>query len=107
MKVELNNVVLGMSALTETVFAGTLNKAGNMWLQKTDVSQSFMAVLFQFVDPKKIREISSGKEKNAFLNVDVKDKASIERAIKNLNVYLKKLEPKQIVETVKGADGDL
>lgn len=42
MKVELENVVLGHSPLTDTIFAGILNKDKRMWLKKVDVTNHFI-----------------------------------------------------------------
>jgi len=41
-KVDLDKIVLGVGGITEKIYAGTLNKKGNMWLQKTDVTSSFL-----------------------------------------------------------------
>lgn len=41
MKVELENIVLGHSPLTDSVFAGVLNKKGDQFLQKKNVSNFF------------------------------------------------------------------
>jgi len=41
-KVDLDKIVLGVGGITEKIYAGTLNKQGNMWLQKTDVTSSFL-----------------------------------------------------------------
>jgi len=40
-------IALGVSPLTKTVYAGRLNKKGNMWLEKADVSDMFMACVIQ------------------------------------------------------------
>lgn len=34
-------ISLGVSPITETVFAGRLNKGKNMWLEKADVTDMF------------------------------------------------------------------
>lgn len=39
---KIDQVTLGVSPLTETVFAGRLNKAKNMWLEKHDVTDMFI-----------------------------------------------------------------
>ena len=41
-KVDLDKIILGKSDLTDTIFAGVLNKKGNMWLQKKDVTHQFL-----------------------------------------------------------------
>lgn len=43
MKVELERVTLGHSEITDKIFAGILNKKGNLWLKKVDVTNSFIA----------------------------------------------------------------
>lgn len=40
-------IALGVSPITKTVFAGRLNKGKNMWLEKTDVSDMFMACVIE------------------------------------------------------------
>lgn len=42
MKVDLDNITLGLSGLTDNVYAGVLNKKKTMWLNKKDVTQSFI-----------------------------------------------------------------
>ena len=42
MKVELEKIVLSHSKLTDRVFAGVLNKKGDLFLNKTDVSNHFI-----------------------------------------------------------------
>ncbi len=42
MKVELENIRLGHSELTDHVFAGVKNNKGNMWAQKVDVTNDFI-----------------------------------------------------------------
>lgn len=42
MKIELEKLVLGHSSLTDKVHAGVLNKKGDLFLHKTDVTNSFI-----------------------------------------------------------------
>ena len=49
---------LGMSPITKTVFAGKLNKNGDMWLGKKDVTQDFLNVVAQYFSDKKETEIT-------------------------------------------------
>lgn len=46
MKVELDNVVLGYSPLSERVFAGVYSKLG-VWRHKVDVTQSFISCVIK------------------------------------------------------------
>lgn len=59
MTVQLEKIVLGLSPITDTIFAGVTNKAGNKWLKKTDVTQSFINVAIQRWDGQ-IEEITDG-----------------------------------------------
>ncbi len=47
MKVELEKLRLGYSELSETVYAGILNKKGNQWLKKTEVTDDFINCVIQ------------------------------------------------------------
>lgn len=47
MKVELDNIVLGNGGWSGKVYAGLLNKKGDMWLKKVDISQSFINTVIQ------------------------------------------------------------
>lgn len=42
MKIELEKITLGHSPLTDTIFAGVLNKKGDKWLHKVDVTNAFI-----------------------------------------------------------------
>jgi len=42
MTVDLDKIIIAKSGLTDTVFAGVLNKKGDQWLKKKDVTQSFI-----------------------------------------------------------------
>jgi hypothetical protein len=42
------NLTLGVSPITKTVFAGRLNKKGNMWIQKTDVTNQFLSCCIEY-----------------------------------------------------------
>lgn len=46
MKVELDNIKLGYSPLSDTIFAGTSIKSG-VWRHKTNVTQSFITCVIQ------------------------------------------------------------
>lgn len=65
-KIDLDKVTLGVSPLTNTVFAGVSKKnprgPGLMWLSKKDVTQDFLgAVIQRWENQKEI--IQSGKDK--------------------------------------------
>lgn len=59
MKIELNNLKLGHSELTDTIYAGILNKKGNMWLQKVDVTNYFLDCVIRRWENQK-EKISTG-----------------------------------------------
>lgn len=46
MKVELDNVVLGYSPLSESIFAGVHSKPG-VWRHKVNVTQTFIACVIE------------------------------------------------------------
>lgn len=47
MKVELDNVIIGLSPLTGNVMVGIPLKDGQAWRHKKDVTQSFLACVVQ------------------------------------------------------------
>ena len=53
MKIELENVKLGHSELTDNIYAGKLNKAMNKWLQKVDVTNQFLDCVIKRWENKK------------------------------------------------------
>lgn len=44
------NIKLGVSPLTKTVYAGRLNKRGDMWLHKTDVTEQFISCCLEYFE---------------------------------------------------------
>lgn len=49
MKVELEKITLGYSALTKSIFAGITNKAQTLWIHKTNVTNAFLTcVILRF-----------------------------------------------------------
>lgn len=62
MKVELENITLGHSPLTDSIFAGVLNKAKNQWLKKVDVTNSFIGCIISRWE-NQTETIESGKDK--------------------------------------------
>jgi hypothetical protein len=62
MKVELQNLTIGHSSLSDSVFVGTLNKAKNKWVNKKDVTGEFIGcVISRFNGFKETVECSDGK----------------------------------------------
>lgn len=56
-------IKLGISPVTDTVFAGRLNKKGNMWLEKADVTDMFIGCVIQrFEGSVETIESSDGSE---------------------------------------------
>jgi len=45
------NLKLGVSPITGTVFAGRLNKKGNMWINKVDITEQFLSCCLQYFKP--------------------------------------------------------
>jgi hypothetical protein len=61
-KVELDNLTLGHSKISDEVFIGIANKDGNRWLKKANVTNSFIgAVISRWEGKKEI--ISQGDQK--------------------------------------------
>lgn len=71
MRKQEKQIRLGYSSLTETVFAGNVNKKGDMWLKKQDVTRDFICCIIDFVGANDNRIISvEGKPK---YNISVKE----------------------------------
>lgn len=62
MKVELEKLRLAKSSLTDEVFIGTINKKGDKWLNKANVTRDFITAAIARWEGQK-ETISSGKEK--------------------------------------------
>lgn len=43
-------LTLGVSPLTKTVFAGRLNKQGDMWIDKKDVTEDFLRCCLSYFE---------------------------------------------------------
>lgn len=83
-----NEIGIGFSPLTENVYLGKQNVAKRMWVgDKKDITQQFIAVMFEYVPVNTSRTMRCGKDLNIFINVS-KDKESIERVIKSLEKLL-------------------
>jgi hypothetical protein len=62
MKVELTDITLAHSSLSDKTYAGVINKSKTKWLHKTDVTDSFIAcVISRWENQKEV--IFSGKDK--------------------------------------------
>jgi hypothetical protein len=63
-KVELNDLVLGVSPLTETVYAGVLDKRHRlpMWLHKVDVSSDFLRCVIEKVGEGMTLSVAAGED---------------------------------------------
>ena len=90
---------IGYSPLTERVFMGRQNPEKGMWVgnDKKDITQEFIATMFAYVSENTSRTISTGKDKNMFINIKL-NADSLEKWIKKLNKELEKLTTKK--ETV-------
>lgn len=53
------NLKLGVSPLTKTVFAGRINKRGDMWVQKVDVTEQFLGCCMQYFQEGEVNTISA------------------------------------------------
>lgn len=78
-KVELDDLVLGVSPLTETVFAGVLDKRslGNMplWLHKKDVTSDVLKCIIEKVGDGMVLNVGAGDEQWEISVVKLKAKA--------------------------------
>ena len=57
-----DNLRLGVSPITKTVFAGRLNKKESLWLEKKDVTQDFLRCCIDYFEPNTENIISSNGE---------------------------------------------
>ena len=62
MALKIEQITIGYSELTDSVFAGVLNKEGNKWLQKVDVTNAFLGCVISRWENKK-ETIRSGDNK--------------------------------------------
>ncbi len=53
---------LGVSPLTNTVFAGRVNKEGNMWIDKVDVTEQFLSCCCDYFEKNTKNTISADGE---------------------------------------------
>lgn len=53
------NLRLGVSPLTKTVFAGRVNKKGDVWVDRKDVTQDFLRCVFDYFEPDTENTITS------------------------------------------------
>jgi hypothetical protein len=54
MKVELDNVHLAHSELTDNVYVGTINKDGSMWRNKKNITSEFIGCVISSFKNKKV-----------------------------------------------------
>ena len=66
-----SKVVLGMSTLTDTVYAGRLNKSGKTWKvnDQHDVTSDFLRTIVQWCGVGKRRNINAGGEPKYIVTV--------------------------------------
>lgn len=71
MKIELNNIKIAKSALTDKVFIGIVNKDKRTWRQKKDVTSDFMkTVVDRFCGYEEIFILNNKKYKIKVIEVD-------------------------------------
>lgn len=61
-RVNLPDIRLGISPITDEVFVGILNKKGDKWLKKVSVTNDFLACVINRWD-NQVEVIQSGKDK--------------------------------------------
>lgn len=62
MKVELEKLVLSKGSMSDNIYAGVLNKAGTMFLNKTDVTNHFIDCVIKRWEGQK-ETITAGTQK--------------------------------------------
>ena len=88
---------LGLSPITQKIYFGKQNIEKRMWVgTKTDVTDSFLDVMFEYVALDEVREIVTENDneeetKHFFLHFK-DDKESLQNAIKFIEQELKKLK---------------
>ena len=45
------NLKLGVSPLTKTIFAGRVSKKGGMWIDKVDITEQFLRCCMEYFEP--------------------------------------------------------
>ena len=50
---------LGVSPITKTVYAGRLNKKGDMWIDKVDITEQFLRCCLEYFEPNTENTISA------------------------------------------------
>lgn len=86
-----NETGIGYSPLTENVYLGKQNPQKRMWVgEKKDITQQFIAVMFEYVPLNTTRTITNGTDENIFINIS-KNKDSISKLIENLKETLESL----------------
>jgi hypothetical protein len=74
---------IGYSPLTEKVYMGRQNTKQRTWVgEKKDITNQFIAVMFEYLEPNSVRTIDSCSNgmSNMFFNI-TKDKKSIRKMI--------------------------
>jgi hypothetical protein len=56
------NLKLGVSPITNTVFAGRVNKKGDMWIDKVDITKQFLACVVDYFSKEGITVIRANGE---------------------------------------------
>lgn len=69
--VALEDVHIGISPQTGTVYVGTVDDTGDKWLKKVDASGDFFTTLLNFCNPGKTETISGGGVSYAIYIKDV------------------------------------
>jgi len=63
------NLKLGVSPLTKTVFVGRVNKEGNMWIDKSDVTEQFLSCCCDYFEKNTENTISADGEPKFIITV--------------------------------------
>ena len=96
------NLRLGVSPLTKTVFAGRVNKKGDVWVDRKDVTQDFLRCVFDYFEPDTentktdvLKQISLNVPKLGSLNILYKSLKNMMNAITD-NIIAKAIETANI-----------
>ena len=65
---------LGVSPITKTVYAGRLNKKGDTWIYKKDITEDFLRCCVDYFDPGTENTLSVDGEPTYIITVKKVDK---------------------------------
>lgn len=96
-----NEFGIGLSPITDKIYIGKQNKAKRMWVgRKTDFTDNFLDVMFQYLALDECREIVTGNDKaettTHFFIHFTGNKKSLQKAMDFVKDELKNVEVKNV-----------